>query len=260
MATHSSTLAWKLPWMEEPGRLQSMGSLRVGYDWATSLSLFLSCIGEGNGNPLQCSCLENPKDGGASWAAVYGRVTQSWTQLKRLSSSKIFFQIFWDLQLVELVTEGQLYFNILKTKNKIILNIIYILFFLKKKNTLDWLFRLKIARIRYKMCSTSCQKLRRCNRITGASQVAQVVKNTLANAGDVGVVGLISRLGRSPGGGSGSPLRYSYLDRGTWWAKVHRVTRSRTWTKWFNTAQQDNMWTQSWETWVLIPEGPPHAV
>ena len=46
----------------------------------------LSCIGEGNGNPLQCSCLENPRDGGAWWAAVYG-VTQSQTRLKRLSSS-----------------------------------------------------------------------------------------------------------------------------------------------------------------------------
>ena len=46
----------------------------------------LSCIGEGNGNPLQCSCLENPRDGGAWWAAFCG-VTQSWTQLKWLSSS-----------------------------------------------------------------------------------------------------------------------------------------------------------------------------
>ena len=46
----------------------------------------LSCIGEGNGNPLQCSCLENPRDGGAWWAAVYG-VAQSQTRLKRLSSS-----------------------------------------------------------------------------------------------------------------------------------------------------------------------------
>ena len=45
-----------------------------------------SCIGEGNGNPLQCSCLDNPRDGGASWAAVYG-VAQSWTRLKWLSSS-----------------------------------------------------------------------------------------------------------------------------------------------------------------------------
>ena len=46
----------------------------------------LSCIGEGNGNPLQCSCLENPRDGGAWWAAVYG-VAQSRTRLKQLSSS-----------------------------------------------------------------------------------------------------------------------------------------------------------------------------
>ena len=46
----------------------------------------LSCIGEGNGNPLQCSCLENPRDGGAWWATVYG-VAQSRTRLKRLSSS-----------------------------------------------------------------------------------------------------------------------------------------------------------------------------
>ena len=68
MAPHSSTLAWKIPWMEEPGRLQSMGSLRVRQDTETSLSL----IGEGNGNPLQCSCLENPRDGGAWWAAVHG--------------------------------------------------------------------------------------------------------------------------------------------------------------------------------------------
>ena len=46
----------------------------------------LSCIGEGNGNPLQCSCLENPRDGGACWAATYG-VAQNQTRLKRLSSS-----------------------------------------------------------------------------------------------------------------------------------------------------------------------------
>ena len=77
MAPHSNTLAWKIPWTEEPGRLQSMGLLRVRQDWATSLSLFtfhfsLSFIGEGNGNPHQCSCLENPRDGGAWWAAVYG--------------------------------------------------------------------------------------------------------------------------------------------------------------------------------------------
>ena len=49
----------------------------------------LSCIGEGNGNPRQCSCLENPRDGGGWWAAVYG-VAQSRTQLKRLSSSSTY--------------------------------------------------------------------------------------------------------------------------------------------------------------------------
>ena len=50
----------------------------------------LSCIGEGNGNPLQCSCLENPRDGGAWWAAVYG-VAQCQTRLKQLSSSILIF-------------------------------------------------------------------------------------------------------------------------------------------------------------------------
>ena len=82
MAPHSSALAWRTPWMEEPGRLQSMGSLRVGHDWVTSLSR----IGEGNGSPLQCSRLENPRDGEAWWAAIYG-VAQSQTPLMRLSSS-----------------------------------------------------------------------------------------------------------------------------------------------------------------------------
>ena len=55
----------------------------------------LSCIGDGNGNPLQCSCLENPRDGGAWWAAVY-EVAQSRTRLKRLSSSSmiVLFLIF----------------------------------------------------------------------------------------------------------------------------------------------------------------------
>ena len=76
MVHDSSTLAWKIPWMEEPGWLQSMGSLGVKHDRVTSLSL--SRIGEGNGNPLQCSCLENPRDGGAWWAALYG-VAQSRT-------------------------------------------------------------------------------------------------------------------------------------------------------------------------------------
>ena len=86
MAPHSSTLAWKIPWTEEPGRLQSMGLLRVGTTERLHFHFSLSCIGERNGNPLQCSCLENPRDGGAWWAAIYG-VAQSRTRLKQLSSS-----------------------------------------------------------------------------------------------------------------------------------------------------------------------------
>ena len=85
MAPHSSTLAWKISWAEEPGRLQSMGSQRVGHDSDFTFTFHFHG-GEGNGNPLQCSCLENPRDGRAWWAAIYG-VAQSRTWLKRLSSS-----------------------------------------------------------------------------------------------------------------------------------------------------------------------------
>ena len=86
MATHSSTLAWRIPWTEEPGRLQFMGLLESDTTERLHFHFSLSCIGEGNGNPLQCSCLESPRDWGAWWAAVYG-VAQSLTRLKRLSSS-----------------------------------------------------------------------------------------------------------------------------------------------------------------------------
>ena len=64
------------PW----GRKESDTTERLHFHFS------LSCIGEGNGNPLQCSCLENPRDRGAWWAAIYG-VAQSRTRLKRLSSS-----------------------------------------------------------------------------------------------------------------------------------------------------------------------------
>ena len=78
MAPHSSTLAWKIPWMEETGRLQSWGRKESDTTEGLHFHFSLSCIGEGNGNPLQRSCLENPRDGGAWWAAVYG-VAQSRT-------------------------------------------------------------------------------------------------------------------------------------------------------------------------------------
>ena len=96
MATHSSTLAWRIPWREEPGRLLVHGVAKSRTrlsDFTHSLtqpieSLDLSSRAaiygvtkEGNGNPLQCSCLENPRDGRAWWTAVYG-VAQSRTRLK----------------------------------------------------------------------------------------------------------------------------------------------------------------------------------
>ena len=65
MAPHSSTLAWKIPWTEEPGRLQSMGRKESDTTERLHFHFSLSCIGEGNGNPLQYSCLENPRDKGA---------------------------------------------------------------------------------------------------------------------------------------------------------------------------------------------------
>ena len=111
-----------------------------------------SFSGEGNGNPLQCSCLENPTDRGAWWAAVYG-VAQSWTQLKQLSSSS-------------------------SSSNSFSL----------------W-----------------------------ASLVAQLVKKSPCNVGDLGS---IPGLGRSPGEGKGYPLQYSGLEN-SMDCIVHRVTKSQ---------------------------------
>ena len=89
--THSNTLAWRVPWTEEPGRLQSMGSQRVGHDWATNTLWWLSgkeftcnvgdlgsilgsgrISGEGNANPFQYSCLWNSMDRETWWATVHG--------------------------------------------------------------------------------------------------------------------------------------------------------------------------------------------
>ena len=77
MATHSSILAWRIPWTEEPGGLQSIGLQESDTTEWLHFHFSLSCIGEGNGNPLQCSCLENPRDRGAWRATVHG-VTKSW--------------------------------------------------------------------------------------------------------------------------------------------------------------------------------------
>ena len=85
-APHSSTLAWKIPWMEEPNGYSPWGHKELDTTEWLHFYFSLSCTGEGNGNPFQCSCLENPRDGGVWWAVAYG-VAQSRTRLKRLSSS-----------------------------------------------------------------------------------------------------------------------------------------------------------------------------
>ena len=94
MATHSSSLAWKVPWMEEPGRLQSMGSRRVGHDWVTSLSCFTFMDWRRKWQPTPVF-LPGESQGRGAWRAnVYG-VTQSRTRLKRLSSSSSSNAIKW---------------------------------------------------------------------------------------------------------------------------------------------------------------------
>ena len=84
LAPHSSTLAWKLPWVEEPGRLQSMGSLRVGYDWAASLSLFTFMHWRRKWRPTPVFLPGESQGRQSLVGCVYG-VTQSLTWLKRLS-------------------------------------------------------------------------------------------------------------------------------------------------------------------------------
>ena len=98
-AIYLMPLKWRRKWQPTPvllpGNSHRQRSLVGCSPWGRKESdttdrlhfhFLLSCIGEGNGNPLQCSCLENPRDGGAWWAAVY-RVAQNQTWLKQLSSS-----------------------------------------------------------------------------------------------------------------------------------------------------------------------------
>ena len=126
MTTHSATLAWKIPWTEEPCRLQSMGSLRVGHDWVTSLHFnnkykllsgasqvalvvkesacqcrrhrrhwfYRKIPQKGNGNPFQDSCLRNSMNRGAWRATVCGvakKVGHNWACVHYLSLSLFTF-------------------------------------------------------------------------------------------------------------------------------------------------------------------------
>ena len=99
MATHSSIPAWRIPWTEEPGGLQSMGSQRVGHVWWLSTR-------EGNGTTLQYSCLENPMDGGAWWATVHG-LAKSRTRLSHFTFTFMHWRRKWQPTPVFLPGESQ---------------------------------------------------------------------------------------------------------------------------------------------------------
>ena len=144
----------------------------------------LSCIGEGNGNPLQYSCLGNPRDGGAWWAAIHG-VAQSWTQLKRLSSSssKLFFKVIRN--------EFSLGMDDCSTSCATLLTHI-IVWLLTKAVLVDVKWYLLVILI----CILHF--------LDGL-----LVKNPPSNAGDMDFT---PRLGRSPGKENGSPFQYSCLE------------------------------------------------
>ena len=172
----------------------------------------LSHNGEGNGNPLQCSCLENPKDGRAWWAAVCG-VTQGRTQLRGLSSSILSTpHLYNSLPILGFPPPSPWNHKLLKYK----------------ENALLIFAAIPIATIVFLACSVFGTRF----------PDDSVVKNLPAKAGDAGDEGLIPRSGRSPGGGRGNPLQYFCLekpmDRGTCQTTAHRVAKRQIWLMWLN--------------------------
>ena len=106
MATHSSTLAWKIPWTEEPGGLQFMGSWRVGHDWATSLSLFTFIHWRRKWQPTPLFLPGESRDRQAWWAAIYG-VTKSRTWLSNFTFTFMHWRRKWQSTPVFLPGESQ---------------------------------------------------------------------------------------------------------------------------------------------------------
>ena len=133
MAPHSSTLAWKIPWTEEPGRLQSMGCYESDTSERLHFHFSLSCIGEGNGNPLQCSCLENPRDGGSLvggrlWGHTELDTTESTQQQQQQQQQQTF--------------SNSTYIHTLsKVNQSFCLNNIFITIKYKKNNTSFYIFQ-----------------------------------------------------------------------------------------------------------------------
>ena len=217
MAPHSSTLAWKIPWTEKPGRLQSMGLLELDMTKRLHFHFSLSCIGEGNGNPLQCSCLENPRDGGAWWAAVYG-VTQSRTRLKRRSSSSSSSRKKDIVLFFHYLTSFVKYVPILPLSPQ------------NAESTFIIIRTLLLSQWDMGQPCSLCE-----GAFTPVCLGGSDSKESACNVGDLG---LIPGLGRSPGGGHGNPLQYSCLENlhgqrilvgyGPWGCKVSDTTEQLT--------------------------------
>ena len=187
-------------------RILKMEIFRESSYWAN----LLVCSGEGNGTPLQYSCLENPMDGRAWWAAVHG-VPKSRT---RLSDFLLTFH-FHALEKEMATHSSVLPWRIPGTGEPGGLPI----------------YGVAQSRTRLKQLSSSSSSWS----VERVSQVVLVVKKPSVNIGAVRNAGLIPGSGRSPGGGHHNPLQYSCLenpmDRRAWWAAVHRVAKNQTWLK-----------------------------
>ena len=208
MAPHSSTLAWKIPWMEEPGGLQSMGSLRVRHDWATSLSLFTFMHWRRKWQPIPVF-LPGKSQGQRSLGGLPSlglhRVGHDWSDLAAcpvLYKSNTCCCCCW---------------NYLKA-----LCCIY-------RENMTWDLKIKSYLYQWQSSIHSCG----CNNRAICSNLGFLdgsgSKESACNAGDLGS---IPGSGRSPGDGNSNPLQYSDLensmDRGVWWAAVYGVAQSLT--------------------------------
>ena len=176
----------------------------------------LSCIREGNGNPHQCSCLENPRDGEASWAVIYG-VAQSQTRLEWLSSNSliVLFLVFWKIS-IQFSKDYHTSFNFTSSLWRFAFSTPLpayagIILMIVTLTGMRW----------YLIVALICIFLM-------INNVGSEVKASAHNAGDLSS---IPGLGSSPGEGNGNPLQHSCLgtpkDGGAWWATVHGVAKSR---------------------------------
>ena len=205
MAPHSSTLAWRIPWREEPGRLQSMGSQRVGHDWVTSLSLFTfkdDKRTENNGS-------KGSGDQGQSWGH---ECTETWTVLwccPRLSASKKHCTLHWTF----LFVTGRLSRKHSWLEESGLLIEISIQPIREKdleKKTDSW-----VGKIHWRTDGLSTP-------VFLGFPGGSAGKESSCNVGNLGS---ISGLGRFPGEGNSYPLQFSGLENSTDYT-VHGVAKS----------------------------------